>query len=59
MFPKSEFSHDIKKLSQTTETWPIRINPRGHIEFFMKELIGKASKNLSTDEKSTLNAPVT
>ena len=59
MFPKSEFSHDIKKLSQAIETWPIRINPRGHIEFFMEELIGKASKIPATDEKPTLNAPIT
>ena len=59
MFPKSEFSHDIKKLSQAIETWPTRVNPRGHIEFFMEELIGKSSKTLGTDDKPTLNAPIT
>lgn len=58
MFPKSEFSHDVKKLSQTIETWPIRVNPRGHIEFFMEELIGKASKVLDVDEKSALNSSI-
>ncbi len=38
-FPKSEFSQDIKKLSQAIQSWPIRETPRGHIEFFMEELI--------------------
>ena len=38
-YPKSEFSKDLKQLSQAIAKWPIRTNPRGNIEFFMKELI--------------------
>ena len=59
MFPKSEFSQDMKTLSQTIDTWPIRETPRGHIEFFMDELIGKTSRALGTDEKSILKAAIT
>lgn len=58
-FPKSEFSQDVRRVSKLIEAWPLRTAPRGHIEFFLDELIGKASISLPGDEKSVLYVSVT
>lgn len=59
MFPKSEFSQDMKTLSQTIDTWPVRETPRGHIEFFMDELIENSTRTSDTNEIPIINTPIT
>lgn len=53
-FPKSEFSKDIKRLSRSIEKWHINETPRGHIEFFTKDLIEKSFKSTETDGEHSL-----
>lgn len=42
--PKSEFSQDIKKLSQQIDLWPQQETLRGHIEFFVDHIVENGIK---------------
>lgn len=59
MFPKSEFTQDIKKLAQFIESWPLRETPSGNIEFFMDELINRSSRSLRENKNHLLNTCIT
>ena len=59
MFPKSDFTQDMKKLAQHIESWPLRETPSGNIEFFMDELINGSSRSMQGNEKHLLNTYIT
>ncbi len=38
-FPDSKSTLAYKKLAKTVSTWPIQVQPRGHLEFFVEQLV--------------------
>jgi flagellar biosynthesis protein FlhG len=41
-FPRSKSALAFKVIAQKVDTWPLPVNPRGHLEFFVERLVQQA-----------------
>lgn len=43
-FPRSKCAQAFQALAQNVDTWPLPIHPRGHVEFFVEQLVQNSGR---------------